>query len=122
MGRVAWLSSDRVLQGDVLKEHSPVAGDGGIELTDIEARIQQIAQVLAQLDDSQVPRNIRASAKESVDQWLLNKDKDMDVRLGMTASKLDEIFNDTNLPIHYGPLCLQIQTALETLMSEVKRS
>jgi hypothetical protein len=91
-------------------------------LADIEARIQQIAQVLGQLDDSQVPRNIRSSAKESVDQWLLNKDKDMDVRLGMTASKLDEIFNDTNLPIHYGPLCLQIQTALETLMSEVKRS
>ena len=56
------------------------------------------------------------------DRWLLNSDKDMDVRLGMTASKLDEIFNDTNLPIHYGPLCLQIQTALETLMSEVKRS
>ncbi len=91
-------------------------------MADIEARIQQIAQVLGQLDDSQGPRNIRSSAKESVDQWLLNKDKDMDVRLGMTASKLDEIFNDTNLPIHYGPLCLQIQTALETLMSEVKRS
>jgi len=91
-------------------------------LSDVETRIEQIAQVLGQLDDSQVPRNIRASAKEAVDNWLLNKNKDMDVRLGMTASKLDEIFNDANLPIHYGPLCLQIQTALETLMSENKRS
>lgn len=88
----------------------------------METRIEQIAQVLGQLDDTQVPRNIRASAKETVDNWLLNKNKDMDVRLGMTASKLDEIFNDANLPIHYGPLCLQIQTALETLMSENKRS
>tara|TARA_B100000676_G_scaffold225034_1_gene222607 strand:+ start:232 stop:501 length:270 start_codon:yes stop_codon:yes gene_type:complete len=88
----------------------------------VETRIQQIAQVLGQLDDSQVPRNIRASAKEAVDNWLLNKNKEMDVRLGMTASKLDEIFNDANLPIHYGPLCLQIQTALETLMSENKRN
>jgi len=88
----------------------------------VETRIEQIAQVLGQLDDTQVPRNIRASAKEAVDNWLLNKNKDMDVRLGMTASKLDEIFNDANLPIHYGPLCLQIQTALETLMSENKRS
>ncbi|MEC7100324.1 MAG: UPF0147 family protein [Candidatus Thermoplasmatota archaeon] len=88
----------------------------------METRIEQIAQVLGQLDDTQVPRNIRASAKEAVDNWLLNKNKDMDVRLGMTASKLDEIFNDANLPIHYGPLCLQIQTALETLMSENKRS
>ena len=69
-----------------------------------------------------MPRNIRASAKEAVDNWLLNKNKEMDVRLGMTASKLDEIFNDANLPIHYGPLCLQIQTALETLMSENKRN
>lgn len=88
----------------------------------METRIEQIAKVLGQLDDTQVPRNIRASAKEAVDNWLLNKNKDMDVRLGMTASKLDEIFNDANLPIHYGPLCLQIQTALETLMSENKRS
>ncbi|GEM_PF-50349 len=121
-GRSGTAESYWIPDGDALKENSPVAGNGGDELTDIEARIQQIAQVLSQLDDSQVPRNIRASAKESVDQWLLNKDKDMDVRLGMTASKLDEIFNDANLPIHYGPLCLQIQTALETLMSEVKRS
>ena len=91
-------------------------------MSDVETRIEQIAQVLGQLDDTQVPRNIRASAKEAVDNWLLNKNKDMDVRLGMTASKLDEIFNDANLPIHYGPLCLQIQTALETLISENKRS
>ncbi len=91
-------------------------------MSDVETRIVQIAQVLGQLEDSQVPRNIRASAKEAVDLWLLNKNKDMDVRLGMTASKLDEIFNDANLPIHYGPLCLQIQTALETLMAEYKRS
>ena len=66
-------------------------------MSDVETRIQQIAQVLGQLDDTQVPRNIRASAKDAVDQWLLNKGKDMDVRLGMTASKLDEIFNDANL-------------------------
>ena len=91
-------------------------------MSDVETRIQQIAQVLGQLDDTQVPRNIRASAKEAVEQWLLNKGKDMDVRLGMTASKLDDIFNYANLPIHYGPLCLQIQTALETLMAEHKRN
>ena len=90
-------------------------------MSDIEARIQQIAQVIAQLEDSQVPRNIRNTARETVQKWLLNKDKEMDIRLGMTASSLDEIFNDSNLPIHYGPLCLQIQTALEALLNEVKR-
>ena len=70
-------------------------------MSDIESRIQQIASVLGQLDDSQVPRNIRITAKESVDKWLLNKNKEMDLRLGMTASMLDDIFNDPNLPLHF---------------------
>jgi|TARA_Y100000590_G_C15608788_1_gene972999 uncharacterized protein (UPF0147 family) len=91
-------------------------------VTDIEDRIQQIAQVIRQLDDSQVPRNIRTSSKDAVEQWLLNEDKEMDLRLGMTASILDEIFNDANLPIHFGPLCLQVQTALETILNEVRNS
>ena len=73
-------------------------------MTDIEDRIQQIAQVLEQLDDSQVPRNIRILSKDAVEQHLLNKDKEMDLRLGMTASILDDIFNDANLPLYYGPL------------------
>ena len=94
----------------------------GICVTDIEDRIQQIAEVLGQLDDTQVPRNIRSSSSDAVEQWLLNKDKEMDLRLGMTASILDDIFNDANLPIHYGPMCLQIQTALETILAEFRRS
>ena len=73
-------------------------------------------------DSTQVPRNIRNSARDAAEKWLLNKDKEMDIRLGMTASILDEIFNDANLPIHYGPLCLQIQTALEALLNEVRGS
>ena len=91
-------------------------------MTDIEDRIQQIAQVIRQLDDSQVPRNIRTSSKDAVEQWLLNEDKEMDLRLGMTASILDEIFHDAHLPIHFGPLCLQVQTALETILNEVRNS
>ena len=91
-------------------------------MTDIEDRIQQIAQVLGQLDDTQVPRNIRTSSKDAVEKWLLNEDKELDLRLGMTASILDDIFNDANLPIHFGPLCLQIQTVLETLLNEVRHS
>tara|TARA_B100002052_G_scaffold297776_1_gene329345 strand:- start:1287 stop:1775 length:489 start_codon:yes stop_codon:yes gene_type:complete len=91
-----------------------------VDMSDVNSRIQQIATVLEQLQDSQVPRNIRKSAKDATTEWLLNEDKDMDVRLGMTASKLDEIFNDANLPIHFGPLCLQIQTALEALLREVQ--
>ena len=91
-------------------------------MTDIETRIEQIAQVIAQFDDAQVPRNIRISSKEAVDKWLLHKNKEMDLRLGMTASILDEIFHDSHLPIHFGPMCLQVQTVLETLLNEVRDS
>ena len=91
-------------------------------MSDIDTRIKQIAQVLGQLDDNQVPRNIRSASKDAVDKWLLNEGKDMDVRLGMTASILDEVFIDPNLPGHYGPLCLLLQTALEEMLNEVSRS
>ena len=91
-------------------------------MADIETRIEQIAQVIGQFDDVQVPRNIRNSSKDAVEKWLLNKNKEMDLRLGMTASIMDEIFNDPNLPIHFGPMCLQVQTVLETLLNEVRGS
>ena len=91
-------------------------------MSDIETRIEQIAQVIGQFDDAQVPRNLRTSSKEALEQWLLNKNKEMDLRLGMTASIMDEIFTDSNLPIHFGPLCLQVQTVLETLLNEVRSS
>ena len=90
-------------------------------MVDVDTLIRQIASVLEQLQDSQVPRNIRKSAKDAQNDWLLNTKKDLDVRLGMTASLLDEIFNDANLPIHFGPLCLQIQTALEALLADSRK-
>ena len=51
-------------------------------MSDIDTRIKQIAHVLGQLDDNQVPRNIRSASKDAVEKWLLNANKDMDVRLG----------------------------------------
>ena len=91
-------------------------------MADIETRIEQIAQVIGQFDDAQVPRTIRTSSKEALEQLLINKNKEIDRRLGMTASIMDEIFTDSNLPIHFGPLCLQVQTVLETLLNEVRSS
>ena len=96
---------------DALKEASPLEGP---EMVSCLILIRKL--------DNQVPRNIRSASKDAVEKWLLNTGKDMDVRLGMTASILDEIFNDPNLPGHYGPLCLQIQTALEEMLNQVSRS
>ena len=82
-------------------------------LSDIDTRIKQIAHARSTRRQPS-PRNIRSASKDAVEKWLLNASKDTDVRLGMTASILDEIFNDPN-PRPYGPLCLQLQTALEEM-------
>ena len=85
----------------------------------IETRIEQISTVILQLDDSKVPRNVRAGAKEAVEKWLLNKSKDLDVRIAMAQNKLEELSEDPNIPMEYGVLVLQVLTALEQLLGEV---
>ena len=85
----------------------------------METKIEQISTVILQLDDSKVPRNIRAGAKEAVEMWLLNKSKEMDVRIAMAQNKLEELSEDPNIPMEYGVLILQVLTALEQLLGEV---
>ena len=85
----------------------------------IETKLEQISTVILQLDDSKVPRNIRAGAKEAVELWLLNKSKEMDVRIAMAQNKLEELSEDPNIPMEYGVLILQVLTALEQLLGEV---
>ncbi len=85
----------------------------------IETKLEQISTVILQLDDSKVPRNIRAGAKDAVEMWLLNKSKDMDVRIAMAQNKLEELSEDPNIPMEYGVLILQVLTALEQLLGEV---
>ena len=84
-----------------------------------ETKLEQISTVILQLDDSKVPRNIRAGAKDAVEEWLLNKSKEMDVRIAMAQNKLEELSEDPNIPMEYGVLILQVLTALEQLLGEV---
>ena len=85
---------------------------------DIEERLEQISGVILQLDDSKVPRNIRKGARDVVDDWLLNKVKEMDIRIAMTQNRLEELYEDPNIPMEVGTLILQINTALEQLLSQ----
>ena len=55
--------------------------------TDIETKLQQVATVINQLDDPKVPRNIRKGGKDAVEQWLLNTNKQIDVRIAITQNK-----------------------------------
>ena len=85
---------------------------------DIEGKLQQVATVINQLDDPKVPRNIRKGAKDAVEQWLLNKAKQLDVRIAITQNKLEELYEDPNIPPEFGTLILQINTALEQMLSD----
>ena len=85
---------------------------------DIEVKLQQIATVINQLDDPKVRRNIRKGAKDSVEQWLLNKAKELDVRIAITQNKLEELYEDPNIPPEFGTLILQINTALEQMLTD----
>ena len=85
---------------------------------DIENRLQQIASVITQLDDQKVPRNIRKGAKDAVEKWLLNKNKQLDVRIAMSQAKLEELYEDPNIPPEFGTLILMINTELEKLLRE----
>ena len=73
-------------------------------MSDIETKLQQVASVIKQLDDPKVPRNIRSGAKEVIEQWLLNSAKQMDVRIAMTQNKLEELYEDPNMPPEFGTL------------------
>ena len=86
---------------------------------DIETRLQNVAKVIAEIDDSKVPRNIRRQAKEVTEQWLLNTAKKTDVRVAMTQAKLEELYEDPNIPPEFGTLNLMINTELEKVLTEL---
>jgi|TARA_B110000305_G_C19363042_1_gene600430 uncharacterized protein (UPF0147 family) len=91
----------------------------GAVIMDIESRLLQVATVINQLDDPKVPRNIRRQAKEACENWLLNKAKKIDVRIAMAQSKLEELYEDPNIPPEFGTLILMINTELEKILTEV---
>ena len=84
----------------------------------IEERLEQVASVINQIDDPKVPRNIRRQAKEACENWLLNKGRQLDVRIA-AQSKLGELYEDPNIPPEFGTLILTINTELERILTEV---
>ncbi|MED6297697.1 MAG: UPF0147 family protein, partial [Candidatus Thermoplasmatota archaeon] len=71
------------------------------------------------LDDQKVPRNIRMGAKDAFEKWLLNKNKQLDVRIAMSQAKLEELYEDPNIPMEFGTLILKINTALEQMLTDL---
>ena len=92
---------------------------GSVLMSEIETRLQQVATVITQLDDPKVPRNIRKGARDSIELWLLNSSKQLDVRIAMTQSRLEELFADPNIPPEFQPLIMMINAELEKMLQQI---
>lgn len=78
-------------------------------------KIAQVCDGLNMLhEDNSIPRNIRRGADE-VKSTLLNDSDPLDVRVASAASRLDELANDPNIPLHGRTLIWNIMSRLEEL-------
>jgi len=81
----------------------------------VEEKIKQITDAMDQLaGDTSVPRNIRRGAQESKNMLLKNEDS-LDVRIASANSKLDDLANDPNIPMHARTLIWSIMSQLESV-------
>lgn len=78
-------------------------------------KIAQVCEGLIMLhEDNSIPRNIRKGA-ENVKNTLLNESDPLDVRVATATSKLDELANDPNIPLHGRTLIWNIMSRLEEI-------
>jgi uncharacterized protein (UPF0147 family) len=77
--------------------------------------LKQCVEVLDRIiNDDSVPRNIRRNA-DSMKSILSNEKETPSVRASMVISKLDDIGNDPNVPIHTRTLIWGLSSQLETI-------
>jgi len=81
----------------------------------IDDKIMQVCDGLDMLhEDNSIPRNIRRGAEE-VKTSLLNENDPLDVRVAGATSRLDELANDPNIPLHGRTLIWNIISQLEEI-------
>jgi uncharacterized protein (UPF0147 family) len=66
------------------------------------------------MEDSTIPRNIRRVADETR-QLLQNDSKELGLRAAEAISKIDEISNDPNMPVHARTRIWELVSQLETI-------
>jgi uncharacterized protein (UPF0147 family) len=80
-----------------------------------ENKIDEVCDGLDMLhEDNSIPRNIRRGAEE-VKVLLLNDTDPLDVRVASATSRLDELANDPNIPLHGRTLIWNIMSRLEEI-------
>ena len=77
--------------------------------------IEEVSEILEYImDNNTVPRNIREAANES-NQLLKDEEQDQSVRISTVLTKLDEISNDPNIPVHARTLIWEVLSKLESI-------
>ena len=93
----------------------PSAGGAPSPESGKSLQLERIAQSLAALgEDGSVPRNIRRGA-QSAREELLKSAVALDVRVASAVYVLDDLANDSNLPIHGRTAIWSIISNLESL-------
>ena len=78
-------------------------------------KITQVCDGLNMLyEDNSIPRNIRRGAEE-VKYTLLNNNDPLDVRVATATTRLDELANDPNIPLHGRTLSWNMMSRLEEI-------
>jgi hypothetical protein len=78
-------------------------------------KFRHVSDILKHImEDSSVPRNIRRTAEESYNILNDETEEDTTIRASTVISKLDEISNDPNIPIHARTLIWEILGELES--------
>ena len=81
----------------------------------VEDKIAQVCDGLNMLnEDTSIPRNIREAAR-NVKAMLLNESDPLDVRVSNATSRLDDLANDPNIPLHGRTLIWNLIGRLEEI-------
>ena len=77
--------------------------------------IDEVSEILEYImENNSVPRNIREAAQDS-NNLLKDEEQDLSVRVSTVLTKLDEISNDPNIPVHARTLIWEVLSKLESI-------
>ena len=77
--------------------------------------IDEVSEILVYImENNSVPRNIREAAQES-NTLLKDESQDQSVKISTVLTKLDEISNDPNIPVHARTLIWEVLSKLESI-------
>ncbi|MFH0714310.1 MAG: UPF0147 family protein [Candidatus Diapherotrites archaeon] len=89
-------------------------------MKDVQSEVKSVLELMdAILDDSSVPRNIRAAVEASKEK-VSHIPEDHSVNLSSAIYLLDDVSNDINMPSHTRTEIWSIISALEAIKEKIK--